>query len=177
MANDEIDYNIVFPDAGTSGEHHFIVLQMLERQNLRGKKTKEIALYYTTVKLNEIGRTTISHFINCHKTNKTQKTWENKRLHIKNQRLHRVPVLMSKRIKLHSQMLLRLILRYCHNNKNPAGCYTKKGCFLTPPNPQKGHANKPYKMQTRQKAENIHSHKYWWTESSQNLQQTGLSIG
>lgn len=26
MADDEIDYNIVFPDAGTSGEHHFIVL-------------------------------------------------------------------------------------------------------------------------------------------------------
>lgn len=26
MAADEIDYNIVFPDAGTSGEQHFIVL-------------------------------------------------------------------------------------------------------------------------------------------------------
>jgi len=25
MAADEIDYNIVFPDAGTSGELHFIV--------------------------------------------------------------------------------------------------------------------------------------------------------
>lgn len=24
MANDEIDYNIVFPDAGTSGECHFV---------------------------------------------------------------------------------------------------------------------------------------------------------
>lgn len=26
MAADEIDYNIVFPDAGMSGEQHFIVL-------------------------------------------------------------------------------------------------------------------------------------------------------
>ncbi len=46
---------------------------MLERQNLRGKKTKEIALYYTTVKLNEIGQTTISHFINCHKNKQNTK--------------------------------------------------------------------------------------------------------
>lgn len=30
MADDEIDYNIVFPDAGTSGEHHFIVLYMAQ---------------------------------------------------------------------------------------------------------------------------------------------------